>query len=65
MKLRVKYGTMLMAPRGLPLKCCPGLGVFSQDWMGGLVHEKASPSTNKVISKVGQGKREEPWDVLR
>jgi hypothetical protein len=60
MKLRISDRAMLMALGGLPLKSCLGLDGSSQDWMVGLVHEEASPSTNKVISKVGQGKREEP-----
>jgi hypothetical protein len=49
-----------MAPRGFPLKHCLGLYGFLQDWMGGLIHEESSPITSKAISKVGQGKREEP-----
>jgi hypothetical protein len=49
-----------MTPAGFPLKCFLGLDGSLQDWMGGLVYEEASPSNNKVISKVIQGKREEP-----
>jgi len=41
----------------LPLKRFPGLDSSSQDYMEGLIHQEASPSTNKVISKVGKGKK--------
>jgi len=55
---------MLMELGGLLLKHCLGLDSSSQDWMGGPVHEESSSGTNKVILKVGQGKREKPKDVL-
>jgi hypothetical protein len=55
---------MLMALKGLPLKCCLGLEVSLQSWMEGLVHEEASLGTSKVNLKVGQGKRTDPWDIL-
>jgi hypothetical protein len=42
-----------MAPGGFPLKRCLGLEGSLQGWMGGLVHEEASPGISKVILKVG------------
>jgi len=59
-KFRAYDETMLMAPKGFPLKHCLGLIVSLQGWMGGSIHEEASSGTIKVNLKVDQSKGRSP-----